>query len=403
MAKDNFFAPSVAAPSVRFYSSIVTARNEWDKILPAGHTLMGSNYLEALETAIGKDVRFFYTINELDNEAVALGVFQLITFSGAHIEKNGTPTEVSLKNLLYKAVRIALISVVNQISLKLLVSGNSFVTGDYGFYLTPEVRTTPMVDTVINNSIREVILRSKQKVDGILIKDYYEKDKALLQKLVSHGYLEFRVNPNMILQIRPHWHTFVDYLEDMVSKYRTRMRKALKRASALQVREMNVAEIQKRLPEIRILYNNVLNEAAFKLGSLPPEVFFAIKSNLKEKFGMIGFFEADRMVAFITYYLHKEDLVAGYMGIDRTVNQQYDLYLNILLRLAETAILRKMKRVIYGRTAMEIKSSVGAEPYPMYLYVKHRSVLINKIIRQVIKFLSREEKWTKRNPFKSDR
>jgi len=59
-------------------------------------------------------------------------------------------------------------------------------------------------------------------------------------------------------------------------------------------------------------------------------------------------------------------------------------------------------RIIYGRTAMEIKSSVGAEPFHMQFYLQVQSGLINPFVPQIYKMLEPEVVWVQRRPFKEE-
>lgn len=372
----------------------------WDNLLPAGNLMLNRRYLQSLEASTASEAQYRYLVIYRDRIPVGAGLFQIINFKGSNVEKDGTHGKNSITAFVSRNFRRLVVSVVNRISLNLLVSGNAFVTGEYGFYFADSIRADKALFRVVSDGIDKIITESGVKISGILIKDYYESEKMWLEGLKGRGFLEFRVNPNMILDIRNSWSTFEDYLGDMASKYRTRMRKALKKADSLTIREMTAAELQGQLPKISSLYDQVVDEAAFKLAKLDIAYILRLKKDLGENFGVIGFFRDDELVTFIAYCLHDEELVAGYMGMNRSLNHEYDLYLNVLLELAKKGIGKRMRRVVYGRTAMEIKSSVGAMPRPMYLYVKHRSPVVNFIIRQVVRYLSRDEQWTLRSPFK---
>ncbi len=373
----------------------------WDNLLPPDHFFLSRSYLKALEESTGIEVQYRYLEIYHHRKPAGLGFFQIINFRGSNIENDGAGGKKSVLAYAGFALRRLVVSVVNKISLNLLVSGNTFVTGEYGFYFLPEVQADSNLLQPIREGIEKIISESDVKISGFLIKDFYEQDKSRVEGLRQAGFLEFRVNPNMILEVKPSWKKQDDYLGEMASKYRTRMKKAMKRAEPLKIREMNAAELQQLLPVMSALYDEVVDEAAFKLAKLNIEYIVRLKIELGEKFGVLGFFKGDELVSFISYYLHEKDLVAGYMGMKRSLNHEYDLYLNVLLKLAETGISKGMKQVIYGRTAMEIKSSVGALPHTMLLYVRHRSSLVNFIIRQVVRYLSKEEKWTLRSPFKN--
>ncbi|HXH19047.1 MAG TPA: hypothetical protein VNJ07_08175, partial [Chitinophagales bacterium] len=366
---------------------------QWDDLLPASHLFLSRSYLRSLEESTGSEVQYRYLMIQQNHLPVALAFFQIIHFQGSNVERDGWHGEKTIIARAAHAFRKMVVAVVNKISLNILVSGNAFVTGEYGFYIVPEAKADFSLLLAIQEGMEKIISENEKKISGILVKDFYGNSKSSVEELKHAGFLEFRVNPNMILSIKPDWKSFDDYLGSMASKYRTRMKKALKRAEPLTIREMNADELRQCLPQLSSLYDEVVDEAAFKLAKLKIEYIVRLKKELGEKFGVIGFFRNDEPVTFISYYLHENDLVAGYMGMRRALNHEYDLYLNVLLRLAETGIRRKMMQVVYGRTAMEIKSSVGAVPHPMYLYVKHRSPLVNFIIKQTVRYLSREEKW----------
>jgi hypothetical protein len=49
---------------------------------------------------------------------------------------------------------------------------------------------------------------------------------------------------------------------------------------------------------------------------------------------------------------------------------------------------------------MEIKSSVGAKPKEMFMYMRHTNSFANMILRIVFNFLNPTPKWEERHPFK---
>lgn len=90
------------------------------------------------------------------------------------------------------------------------------------------------------------------------------------------------------------------------------------------------------------------------------------------------------------------------MDLKKKGNQREKVYTNILLNLIEQGIEHKISTIDFGRTALEIKSSVGAEEEKLFCYITHRSKLYNKFISKLLDFLKPEEPWIKRNPFKEN-
>jgi hypothetical protein len=63
------------------------------------------------------------------------------------------------------------------------------------------------------------------------------------------------------------------------------------------------------------------------------------------------------------------------------------------------SINKKFKKIIFARTALEIKSSVGAKPYDMFGLMKHENKIINYFMPKLFKYFEPEVHWIERNPF----
>ena len=64
------------------------------------------------------------------------------------------------------------------------------------------------------------------------------------------------------------------------------------------------------------------------------------------------------------------------------------------------SIKKKCKRIIFARTALEIKSAVGAKPIQMVGFIKHHNPLINAFVARFFGYLEPETHWQERHPFK---
>ena len=76
------------------------------------------------------------------------------------------------------------------------------------------------------------------------------------------------------------------------------------------------------------------------------------------------------------------------------------LYLNMLYNMTEYGIENGFEKIIFGRTALEIKSSIGAIPVNMSGFIYHNNKLINKYIEYIFKKLEPAAEWQMRHPFK---
>ena len=127
-------------------------------------------------------------------------------------------------------------------------------------------------------------------------------------------------------------------------------------------------------------------------------LYVRLKQELQENF-IVRLYERNReIVGFSTAIITKQGLIAHRVGIDYTHNHTHKIYQNMLYDYVELAIQHRSSTVNYGRTALEIKSTVGAEP-------QARSVLLrlsNRFANQILSWFvptSTTPKWVQRHPF----
>jgi len=204
----------------------------------------------------------------------------------------------------------------------------------------------------------------------------------------------------MIMEINEEWKTFDDYLAGMKSKYRVRVRRARKKSIELEKRALSLEEIHAHADDISRLYRNVADQAGFNLFILPKNYFYSLQKHLGSKMQLVAYFEDGKMTGYYTTIINHGDLDAHFLGYDPNCNKNCQLYLNMLYDLVDDAIKVGAKKLIMSRTAMEIKSSVGAEANDMFLYLKATNSLVNKGVAKGLEFFTPQNDWKPRSPFK---
>ncbi|MBK6950002.1 MAG: hypothetical protein IPH16_19740 [Haliscomenobacter sp.] len=61
-----------------------------------------------------------------------------------------------------------------------------------------------------------------------------------------------------------------------------------------------------------------------------------------------------------------------------------------------------MNRVVFARTALEIKSSVGAVARPARVYLAHVNPFLNCLLPYAVRLVEPKEEWTPRHPFREE-
>ena len=172
--------------------------------------------------------------------------------------------------------------------------------------------------------------------------------------------------------------------------------------SGLDIKEfdLDLEQLKKYNSVVIELYLQIANAAGFNLVELNENYFLTLKEKCSKSFTIKLLLVDDQPVAFYCYFISGPSLNAHYVGYDRHMNNKYELYHNLLLKFVEAAIYHRCGNINFARTAMEIKSSVGAEPVDYYSYIAHRSIIYNKVIPHLLEFLKPNETWTQRSPFK---
>ena len=121
---------------------------------------------------------------------------------------------------------------------------------------------------------------------------------------------------------------------------------------------------------------------------------------MKENFLFYGYFLDEKLIGFNTLIKNGTVMDTYFLGYNENIQRDKILYLNMLYDMIAYSINQGFKEVVFARTALEIKSSVGAKPVKMYGLITHSNALINKNIGKLFDYLEPKTEWKERNPFK---
>lgn len=380
------------APSelkMAFFDSINIVPPCWDNLINESSIYLSKGYLSAIENAMNNQLTFRYILFSKDEDCIAIAAFQIIK-----IDSKSLDLEKSKKRL--KAVN----KVVDQVGLNCLINGSLFSSGELGFYysktLEPKVAYKAFTDGV--NRLCD-LERSRQKIQLIMVKEFFPESKSASDELIPFNYRNFKMEPNMVLELNKEWNSIEDYFASMTSKYRNKAKNALKRSSSLEIRDLSVEELIEFQPKLQELFHTVHSKAKYKLGTLEVKSFIELKRNLKSNFSVKGYFFEETLVGFGSLFINHNTLDSNYVGLDYELNKTHGIYQRILFDLVELGIEKKVEKIQFGRTASEIKSNFGAKAVDMECYVRTKNSVSNKLIKPLIKRIERPDV-IERNPFK---
>lgn len=292
---------------------------------------------------------------------------------------------------------------ISSFQYRVLVCGNSAITGSHGYWFI-ELEESQQVQVLEEGMqvLQDQLNQEGLRITGTFIKDYDPREYSILTDyLTKRGYQGIEFQPAMDLPLDPSWTSIDDYLEALSSKYRVRFRRARKKAKGLQRLMLNLEDIEREEERIFALYKEVADAAELNVIFLPKNYFSNLKRHLGDRFRLKGYYLDHELVGFCSAIISEEGVEAHYLGFTEEVNHRTQLYLNILFSLVEMGIAAKAPVLHFARTAMEIKSSVGAQPIDLRAYFKFRNPVWRWLFKQAYSTLQPEAPtWKQRHPFK---
>lgn len=373
--------------------------DDWEKALNNQNLFLSHTYLSILHHQQAQNFRFRYVIIYNQKKPIGVVYFQINDFSASlfgEIISNQVNDLTTQKAAYFKRY---LKEGDNQTIMRLVTCGNNYISGEHGFYLNINHRKTKfkLIEAIINHVSREEKLRGK--ISAILVKDFYEEGFGDKDCWYCRRFSHFNVEPNMIVNLPTGLSGVNDYLNLYSKKYRNRAKHILKASEPLIKKRLSAEEFKNHCDEIYNLYTQVFNHAKFKLAKLPQDYFYNVLSAFPTSFYLDAWFLNGKIVSFASGYCLAHEVEAHYIGFDYELNKEYELYQTILYSYIEQAILTNKQKINLGRTASEIKTTVGAKPHELICYIKPQNTVSKWIMKPFMQFLQ-PSAWIPRNPFK---
>lgn len=383
-----------------YFNSNDIPDRDWNALNHTGNIFTGLDYLRGLEFTAPPEMSFCYCILRKGKKNMAGYVFQSIHLSADVLADVLAPL-AKQKCLVMGNMTEWFRRCREEKGLRVLISGNNFVSGEHGVVTSKgydpsdSFRLLPDVIKIVVQSLSKPL-----KVSLILVKDYFKHGKNDFHRVISkRRYHAFAVEPEMILSMRSDWNSFEEYIASMSKKYRNRAKSVLKHSGELQQHHLSEVEIRLNIDKLFPLYISMHQKARFRLAALTSEYFIEMKRRFPGKFAVVMYTLHGKPVGFRSFFLNNDQLEAHFIGVNYTINKELDLYQRILYDFVDDTIKTGRNELLLGRTAAEIKSTIGAIPHDFTCYIRHRNSIHNQVIRPFIDYLKPSD-WTPRNPFR---
>lgn len=375
--------------TVNLYDQIQQASEAgWRTFVPANIVPLGVEYLKALEESCPSNVRQQYVVITKGSEIVAVSLFQLIDFTVKGLGLSASIERILQFFKIYDTRK----------PVPVLLCGNTFFSGNYGYYFAKSVDGQTAYNLL--NAVIDKFFDTHPSFNFVAVKDFVEPFDIEATVLKQLGYTTFAVDPCMVFEGPDVYETFDGYIDAIISKYKKRYRSIAKKGLELRTVDFSEDDIQHNAAVIGVLFNNVQGKAGFKFTEADVRYMMSLKKNLGEKYLFRAYYLENIMVGFLSAIISDDLLEAHFIGVDYQYNHKYEVYQNLLYDFLKLGIEYKVQRINYGRTAMEIKSNIGAKAHVAHIYIKHRNKFLNWLISPVFGMV-KQTKWTPRDPFKN--
>lgn len=371
-------------PSVDLIDPVVFKELNTDK-----NVYFSKSFLKAFERS-NPQIEFKYiTIADAEKKTIALAVVQVISLS-----VEGTLKNIKVASLIRKLLGLFF---CNE-HIKILFCGNVFLSGEHGIRCSDGVSKDEIMSQI--GIALDAVAANTKPLHAIFIKDFKEESLKNTRQFLKFGYSEINVEPNMIVQLDPKWKTFEDYKNILKSKYRVKANKADSSSSSLKTRLFTEHDFETYKEELQALYQNTIDNASFNAQVLNLNTYIHLRASFKDDFIVKAYFLEDKLVGFLTALVNKNTLDAHFIGLDYRLNKSHAIYPRILNDYVRLGIEKQVSSIDLGRTASEIKTTIGAKPIELSCYIKHKNPFFNSLIKPFFRRIKIKE-FKQHLPFKN--
>ena len=373
------------------YKNTNTLPKKWNEIA-VNNIFLSKEYLQVLDESSPKNMICHY-IGLFKNEKI-VGVALTQTLNLTHVSSFGANKSCIKSKLRDFTFR--------KFAANVLFVGNNMLTGQNAYCFSNEI-STPQGLAILEKAIFQLkidLKKSGTKIHITAFKDFSISESDHFKIENFKNYYQFSTQPNMVFTNNNSWENESDYTAALTKKYRDHYKRARKKGEMVSKRQMSLEEIQDNETKINELYFNVTKNAPFNTFYLAENHFANLKEILNEKFLFYGYFIKEKLIGFNTMIINGDALDTYFLGYDDRHQKENMLYLNMLYDMIGYSIAKKYSKIIFSRTALEIKSSVGAKPIQVVGFIYHSNSIINKYLGKLFQYFDSDVIWVERNPFK---
>ena len=221
-----------------------------------------------------------------------------------------------------------------------------------------------------------------------MLKEFPAAYRTPLEVLKDAGFVRAPSMPMTTLSLE--FKNFEDYVDRMLSyqmrsKLRRKLRTAARAKPAITMSiEDNIDDI---VDEIYPLYLAVYERSPLKFEKLTKEFLCEIGKRMPDKARFLIWRQDRKIIAFSLCTVQGDAVCHDYVGFDYTVAFELNLYYRVFRDIIEWGIGCGYKRFYSGSLNYDPKWHLRQSLYPIDLYVRHTSDVMNAVLKRLMPML----------------
>jgi hypothetical protein len=307
----------------------------------------------------------------------------------AHAESHNLEGHLEADNRLFRWAYDWLHGPRRVLRFPLRVMGPLLGSGDHAYRFLPSISTAEARD-LVTSTLLALPLRNGFKPRAFLIKDFVAPEDV--PERIAGGrswhrkWVDLEFDPLMRIPINPEWTALEHYMGELKTKARTKVKRILTCSGDCEIEELTFEEVEEHANLLESLYKLVYEEAGFRLGELRAADLVQTKSTWQNHFRISVLRVGGEILGFQCGFITPETVEAFFVGFDRNQHKELALYQRMLVEFIRWGIEAGSREVVMGRTALDIKSSVGAMPERLYCAVRFPNPVLHLLARMAARF-----------------
>jgi hypothetical protein len=234
----------------------------------------------------------------------------------------------------------------------------------------------------------------------IVLKEFPALYRDSLDCFVRSGFTRVPSLPMVDLNIN--YADFEDYMKrGLPMKMRSDLRRKFRHTAKADPIEMTVLiDVTPIIDDIYPLYLQVYERSTLRFEKLTKEYFCNIGRTMPDKARFFIWRQGGKVIGFSLTLAHGDSVCSEYLGMDYSVALSLHLYFHAFRDTVSWAIANGYKRYFSTALSYDPKRQLRFQLYPLDLYVRHTSSIVNTFLGWMLPFLepTRYDKTLRRFP-----